>query len=61
MKTLTVTLMDGTTAQYTVGASRNALGLRWDYTVTDVALVIDQGSEQVSYPLTSVRQWVVVA
>lgn len=60
MKTLTVTLIDGTTVKYTVGASRNALGLSWDYTVTDTVLVIDQGDQQTTYPLASVSHWTVI-
>jgi hypothetical protein len=58
MRTLTVTLIDGATEDFTVGVHRNALGLRWDYAVTEVALVIDQGDQQTSYPLTNIRKWV---
>lgn len=59
MRTLTVTLLDGATEDFTVGVHRNSLGLRWDYTVTEVAIVIDQGDRQTSYPLATIRKWVV--
>lgn len=59
MKTLVVTLLDGTTEEFTVGASRNSLGLCWDYTVIDAVLAIIQGDEQINYPLVGIRKWVV--
>lgn len=53
---LAVTLADGAVEEYTVGADRNALGLRWDYDLTENTLIVDQGERRIVYPLAGVRK-----